>query len=215
MAADHLTSLLSDREAFGHWLSGFTDGEGNFHLARHARVLKSGPSKGFQAFFRIGLRSDDREIVESIQSYWGCGHIYYTSKPNGKSLIQNPQIKYHVTDIASLMEIVVPHFEEFPLRAKKAADFSIWKEAVTHISRVQSKSRSGVQKGKCPRWSAADHGLLMDLKNRLHKAKAFATQGSHSGLRLGVVPTPLEFGEADSLRLFDGLLGLNEANSLD
>lgn len=169
MATGHLTALLSDREAFGHWLSGFTDGEGNFHLVRHGKRLKNGPSSGFQASFRLSVRVDDQEIIKAIRDYFGCGNIYpWTNNrghPNDK-----PQVKFQIASAPVLMRAVVPHFDAYPLRAKKARDYVIWREAVEYINRVQQRPR----RGNAARWNSDDIAVMVDLKERLSAERAFS-----------------------------------------
>ena len=111
-------------DSFGHWLSGLTDGEGCFSL-RWAGDITDGPC----AEFAINLRADDVDILYIIQSYLGCGNIGNLKQTRGS----NPCVSYRVRKAGDLAEIIVPHFEKFPLRAKKRHDFEIWKEGVNLI----------------------------------------------------------------------------------
>lgn len=120
-----------DRDAFGHWLSGLTDGEGCFMLVCHLRkrrhsVARMQPSARFQ----IQLRDDELPILRKIQSYFGCGniHTYVTKKGT------HPIGSFESRSIVELIQVIVPHFLRYPLRAKKARDFAIWKEGVTLLA---------------------------------------------------------------------------------
>ena len=131
-----------DCDTFGHWLSGFTDGEGSFLLS----MVKSrhSPRLHARSGFVITLRADDFETLNLIQSYLQCGNVRYLPKAgsysgkNGK-----PQYRFEVSKLASLSEVVIPHFTNYPLRSKKATDFSIWKEGVLLHTRVSSRGRGG------------------------------------------------------------------------
>lgn len=47
-----------DRDVFGAWLSGFTDGEGCFHLS----LVKGKETGGLKAEFILQLRVDDADV---------------------------------------------------------------------------------------------------------------------------------------------------------
>lgn len=200
MAADNPTNALADREAFGHWLSGFTDGEGNFHLTRPRKKIKTMASNTFQAVYRIGLRADDAQIVHLIREYFGCGNIYYSERPCHGMPNARRQIKFHVANVRDLVDIVIPHFDRFPLRAKKARDFTIWREAVMYIDRVQKRSRVG--RNHKPRWYESDVAEMLRFKEALHQLRRF-TEEPIARLPLGTIAA-----KAGSLPLFDGLSDL-------
>ncbi len=121
-----------DRDEFGHWLSGFVDGEGCFRLATQA---KSTTNHSRSAVFKIGLRSDEREIIEQIRSYFGIGTISeFHPKAN-----PNPMALYGVNRSDQLKNIIVPHFEKHPLRAKKKRDFEIWRMGVELLFSVRNR----------------------------------------------------------------------------
>src|SRR5215467_3440298 len=117
-----------DPDAFGHWLSGFTDGEGCFYAGCDGRYRR--------AFFTLALRLDDRPILELTRSFLACGsfHLREPRKPT-----HAPALIFAVRDIHSLWNKIVPHFERYPLRAKKANDFLIWKQAVIILHRMSLK----------------------------------------------------------------------------
>src|SRR5690348_2560353 len=101
-----------DDPTFGHWLAGFTDGEGCF------TIIKNGSRFGCK--FEISLRDDDLQILEEIRDYLGVGVIYFRPKPQATYRVHRKQ------DCAVIQDF----FHNFPLRAKKAEDFIIWSKAV-------------------------------------------------------------------------------------
>lgn len=105
-------------DAFGHWLAGFTDGEGCFQL-----TTRDGVAYGCR--FAITLRRDELPILQEIQSALGVGAIYLKQAQS----VANPQASYSV-DRKAECATIVDVFTRYPLRAKKRADFVIWTEAV-------------------------------------------------------------------------------------
>lgn len=108
---------MSDRDdAFGHWLAGFIDGEGSFII--HGAERK-------QCRMCVKLRADDRAILDEIVERTGIGRV--THQPNNART--NPQYGWLVITKADCQRLVAL-LERYPLRAKKARDFEIWREAV-------------------------------------------------------------------------------------
>lgn len=102
---------------FGHWFSGFVDGEGCFTIHK-----KGGCS------FIIGLRSDDELVLRHIQnSLGGIGRIRYVFRSLG-SEGGNPQIRWEVNKKKECLWLTTV-FDAYPLRSRKANDYAIWREA--------------------------------------------------------------------------------------
>lgn len=154
-----------DREAFGHWLSGFTDGEGSFGLYLH-RWSATQQTRGYSARFTIALRADDLPALQLIRSFWGCGRLGTDKQqrlPRGK-----PSAVLILTRIADLCSAVIPHFERYPLRAKKARDFVIWRQGVELIRHVTSRKRRDRVK-----WLPEHHEEFVRLAGELRQSREF------------------------------------------
>jgi hypothetical protein len=155
------------RSAFGHWLSGFVDGEGSFMLT--LIKLRRRPSyRGIPACrFEICLRQDDYKVLELIRSYWGFGSI---SEPPPKVLIprvgRHPVCRYYSANSELLGRIAVPHFDRFPLRSKKARDFVIWKSAIEVACTARAR-------GPKARWKPDEFQRFLDLADLLRRQRAF------------------------------------------
>ncbi len=118
-----------NNKEFGHWLSGFVDGEGNFGSSKNC---------GHGCCFRIILREDDKEILEEIKNYLGVGKLYYRDikakmdnwNPKYITKVRNNQWGYIVQPIVDLINVIVPQFEEYPLRAKKKKQYEEWRNLI-------------------------------------------------------------------------------------
>jgi hypothetical protein len=141
-------------DSFGHWLAGFTDGEGSFNIQRNAKGAR-------YCHFRLVLHGNDRPTLKMIQNELGIGTLWvgHPASQYGTRAAWTVQSK---SECLKLVEI----FEQFPLRSKKSRDFKIWAQAVRNW---QTHS-----KGRKSDWSAID-----DLREQLCNGrvrKGFAWQ---------------------------------------
>ena len=118
-------------DAFGHWLAGFVDGEGNFQA--HNRGDGAG---GF--VFRIILREDDKPVLDEIRLRLGVGVLYYRDllknkhnwNPKYQATAITNQWAYLVQPMVDLINVIVPLFDKYPLRAKKKIQYAEWRSSL-------------------------------------------------------------------------------------
>jgi len=172
-----------DRRDFGNWLSGFVDGEGCFHLGSY-RARSSDKSNpivytNHRSKFVINLRADDFEALSLAQRFWGCGSLYENSHPPSRTKRTNAGTLFSVDRWQELLNIVIPHFEEFPLRAKKANDFAIWAEGTRLIAEVMNRPRRGRgpgQVGSASRWTESEKKHFIYLRDKLRGQRKFTNK---------------------------------------
>lgn len=112
-------------QRFLDWFSGLAEGEGNFELisSTHGRSIR----------FALGLRRDDRPVLELIQATLGFGKLYDiepSQKILGRDAKVNPKTIFYCNSFEesrALRNIL----NNAVLRTKKARDFAIWSEAVS------------------------------------------------------------------------------------
>lgn len=157
------------RNTFGHWVTGFTDGEGCFTIFKYTAAPRRKCPRGEvcrKATFAIALRGDDVAILKLIQSYFGCGDVMH-SKPSYLRGRMNPWVRWSVRKFSDIADVIIPHYEKFPLRSRKAKDFEVWKQGVRFILQVHKRATPY-------RWSPEDdrhfESLVSTLKdNHVYK----------------------------------------------
>jgi hypothetical protein len=141
-------------DAFGHWFAGFTDGEGSFIIMRQRTA--AGAEK-FNCFFALALRCDDGAVLQEIRDELGFGRINRFNKPGAQQ-----QDVLRVAAKADCLRLVGV-FDRYPLRAKKARDYAIWREAVVEWQRIRRVASGHV----------ADWSRMATLKARLEAGRRF------------------------------------------
>ncbi len=93
------------------YVTGLTDGEGCFCISFAIRSklrlgLEVRPS------FSLSLNERDLSLLDGLQAFFGCGWIRESKGDR--------TYKYEVRSIGDLTDVILPHFERFPLRGCKA-----------------------------------------------------------------------------------------------
>lgn len=114
-----------DNDHDGGYVSGLVDGEGCFSASIGRR-----PDDGYircNASFDLALRADDQAILEWLaKTYLSCGSLHYVV-PSGSSC---PKVQFRVAALQDHLRYLVPHFDKYPLRAKKRKDYEVWRQLV-------------------------------------------------------------------------------------
>lgn len=87
--------------------------------------------------FSISLQKIDNILLVKIKNYFGVGEI---STKHGKQTI-----KYSVQSIKDLA-IIINHFEKYPLKTQKRADFELFKQVVELIQAKEHLTEKGLLK---------------------------------------------------------------------
>lgn len=104
------------------YVTGLVDGEGSFTFSR------SGNHMGL--YFAIRLNDQDKELLSSIQRFFGgIGHLYSVKAFTSNSGKTKAACYYRVTRIDDLLKIV-KHFDDYPLEGLKGQSFHVWRDMV-------------------------------------------------------------------------------------
>lgn len=112
-----------------YYVSGFIDGEGSFSVSfcKHKTLQRK---IEIHAEFEIELRADDREILERILVTIGCGVIYDCAY---ERYGWYPHVKYKVSSTKDMEKYLIPFLDKYPLQAKKAKVYKIFREIILLI----------------------------------------------------------------------------------
>ena len=125
------TNLIIDP----NFLTGFADAESSFVLS----ITKSNNVKSgwvIKPRFQISLHKKDLFLLEAIKNYLGVGEIYTQSTDS---------IQYRVFSIKDL-QVVIDHFDKYPLICQKFGDYSLFKQAYLLLIDKEHLTQEGLRK---------------------------------------------------------------------
>jgi LAGLIDADG endonuclease len=133
----------------GHYLAGFTDGEGSFNVSFRKRADYAMPWK-VSLCFNVSQR--DRVILTLFVEHLKCGTM--RTRADGVWY-------YEVNTFTAIVENVIPFFDRFGfLSAKKQRDFAKFKQIAQLIQEGRHLSREGIDEILAIRRDMNDGGAM-------------------------------------------------------
>jgi hypothetical protein len=109
------------------YIVGLTDGEGSFQV--QIRKERKNPT----IRFTIKLIEKDKEILDMVKSFFGCGNIYIQ---NDKRPNHSRCFRYEVSKTSDMMDIIIPFFIKNPPKLKsKINDFDLLKKIAEELKK--------------------------------------------------------------------------------
>jgi LAGLIDADG DNA endonuclease family protein len=108
-----------ERPGIEQWIVGFVDGEGCFSIS----VVRNAVCRlGWQVQheFSVTQAASSRVTLEILIEEFGCGSIIESPRHDNH---REPLLRFSVKRRADLLDVVIPFFEERPLRTAKRLDF--------------------------------------------------------------------------------------------
>jgi hypothetical protein len=108
------------------------------------------------------MHEKDRALIQSIQNFFGG--IGYVSKPNNTSMVE-----FRVSNLKDIINVIIPHFDSYPLITKKFSDYILFKQVVLLMLDKEHHTLEGVQKIVNIR-ASLNLGLSKNLKEAFPRA---------------------------------------------
>lgn len=112
------------------YVLGLVDGEGSFNV----RANKDNNRRAkVELKFSLKLRHQDKEILDKLQVFFGCGRVYIQrDKRKNHSLCY----RFEVQNKQDIIEKIIPFFDKNPPKIpSRKRDFEIFKK-ITEITKV-------------------------------------------------------------------------------
>jgi LAGLIDADG DNA endonuclease family protein len=122
MSSDNPTGADNQQERLTTigWLVGFVDGEGCFSVPI---FRQRSMSLGWQVqpAFAVVQGASSRDVLEEMVTFFGCGKVYINRRHDNH---REHLYRYYVSRFGDLRDVIVPFFQENPLRTAKRDNFA-------------------------------------------------------------------------------------------
>lgn len=123
-----------------YFITGFSDAESCFNVTVSPRI-----SGSYQVSlrFKIQLHHQDLDLLEKIKTSFNS--IGSLNVKNYKTYI-NPKATFSVRKFDDIMNVIIPHFDKYPLLTQKQADFLLFKEIALLMKNKEHLTPEGIAK---------------------------------------------------------------------
>ena len=121
------------------WITGFTDGEGCFHVSIN-QIPKM--SLGWQVLpeFRIVQHEKDEFVLYKIKNYFDFGEVRINRTDH-----HGTRKEFRVRGLENLNRLI-EFFNKYPLNTSKAKDFKIFSEIIQLMNNKEHLTKEGLNK---------------------------------------------------------------------
>ena len=108
------------------YVTGVLESLGTFTFSRSS-------SGHYTLYFGIKVQARDQALLDDIQSFFGgIGSLYWVGSAASSTTTDAGRVstRYYRVCRGDELEVIVRHFDEYPLRGSKARSFQIWREMV-------------------------------------------------------------------------------------
>ncbi len=142
--SENETSAGNQQERFVNagWIVGFVDGEGYFGVS----INRNSKTKfGYQILPELVVTQGAKSIssLEFIRKYFNCGRIFINNRHDNH---REPLYRYCVRNLQDLSTIIIPFFNEYPLKTAKKLDFIRFSKVVKLMQKKEHYSFEGIER---------------------------------------------------------------------
>lgn len=132
------------------WIIGFVDGEGCFSIGfikqsekKEQNRIRKGYKLGYQVFHEFAVTQGAKSLdsLQELKSFFGIGNIYINRRHDNH---KEPLYRYVVRKREDLINIIIPFFQNNPLRTSKNSDFIKFSECLKMVNHGQHLEENGI-----------------------------------------------------------------------
>jgi hypothetical protein len=118
-----------------HYITGFYDAEGSFIISIYKNnKTNSKLAWRVQPVFSLQLHLKDLELLQ--KSFFPVGVLTVNTEN---------KVKYNVHSVEDIVNVIIPHFDKYPLESKKYIDYVLFTSAVLLVKERKHHTDNGLQ----------------------------------------------------------------------
>ena len=130
------------------WVTGFVEGEGCFSIGfvkQPDRDNRRGYKTGYQVSHEFAVTQGARSIkaLAELLQFFGVGQILINTRHDNH---KEDLFRYVVRRREDLLQVIIPFFRQYPMRAAKQGDFEKFAQCVEFVNGGEHKTREGLVK---------------------------------------------------------------------
>jgi len=118
------------------YITGFVDGEGSF-LVSFSNRPKLSVGIEVRPSFSVSQHKRSKNIIVELCKFFQCGSVRFSQR--------DQNYKYETRSLKDLVDIIIPHFEKYPLRTSKKEDFNLFRQICLLMKKNKHLSAKGVK----------------------------------------------------------------------
>ncbi len=128
------------------WVIGFVDGEGCFSIGfirQPNRMGRKGYKTGYQVAHEFAVTQGAKSVscLHELREFFGVGQVIINNRyDNHKEHLY----RYVVRKRKELLEVIIPFFQQYPMRSSKQKDFEKFAQCVETIESGFHLTRKGL-----------------------------------------------------------------------
>ena len=128
------------------WVVGFVDGEGCFSVSvvrQAGGPARRGYRTGWQLTPRFAVTQGERsfEALQGLQAFFGVGRLFRNRRHDNH---KEDLLRFDVSKLVDLSDVIVPFFQAHPLRTAKRFDFEQFAKCLAIIRSGRHRERGGL-----------------------------------------------------------------------
>lgn len=123
-----------------YYITGFADAEGCFNVTISPRI-----SGNYQVSLRFSIELHERDLslLKNIKSFFNDAGTLNIRKDKR---FTNSKVTWSVRNFDDITNIIIPHFDKYPLLTQKQADFLLFKEIALLMKNKEHLTSKGLSK---------------------------------------------------------------------
>ena len=117
-----------------YYVTGFSDAESTFYMGVYKEINWSANAR-----FTIKLHIIDLPLLYKLQDFFGGIGSVIANKTENKAV-------FSVSKLNDIINVIIPHFDQYPLESAKSIDFLLWKQCVMLIKSREHLTEKGIHK---------------------------------------------------------------------